>query len=143
MEENIKKTIGMRVGIVAKTCKVTNEEGDAVTITVNVDFSTATDTDIKNWLTADRIIAGQRPWRKLSRDEIIDMNGQTFNAASIGMKVRSKAEQRQDMINVFVASGVPIEQATALAEAAINNPASLKIVNETPEPEPEPNTPTE
>lgn len=128
MEENIKRTLGQRIGIVGKTCKVTNEKGNAVTITVKIDFSTASDTDIKTWLSADRIIAGQRPWRKLSKDEIEAMDGQTFNALTIGTKVRSKAEQMQDMINVFVASGVALEQATALAEAAINNPSSLKII---------------
>ena len=122
------KTIGQQVGIVEHAFSITNSMGDTVTLNVKIDFSTASISDIKSWLVSNRIIAGQRPWRNLSKDELMKLNGQTFNASTIGTKVKSREQQKQEMVNMFVAAGVPIEQATALATAAINNPEKLKIV---------------
>ena len=101
MDTTNDKTLGQRIGKVSKACKVTNAKGDAVTISVIIDFSTATDMDIRTWLASDRIIAGQRPWRALSKQEIEELDSMTFNATSIGTKVKSETETTQAMLNSF------------------------------------------
>jgi|GEM_PF-5186754 hypothetical protein len=127
MDTTNDKTLGQRIGKVSKACKVTNAKGDAVTINVIIDFSTSTDSDIRAWLASDRIIAGQRPWRALSKQEIEELDSQTFNANSIGTKVKSRSEQLNDLMTVFVNAGVDATQALALANAALDNPSSLTI----------------
>jgi hypothetical protein len=127
METSNVKTLGQTIGKVSKACKVTNTKGDAVTIVVIIDFSTSSDSDIRAWLASDRIIAGQRPWRALSADEIKELDGQTFNANSIGTKVKSRSEQLNDLMTVFTNAGVDATQALALANAALDNPSSLTI----------------
>ena len=120
-------TIGQQIGVVGHSFGITNAQGEKTTVSVKIDFSTCSDNDLKNWLVSNRIIAGQRPWRSLSLDELKALNGTTFNANSIGQKVRSRDEQKNDLITTFVNAGVKLEQATALAEAALNNPESLTI----------------
>ena len=122
------KTVGMQIGTVDHAFSITNSVGDTVTLSIKIDFTTSSISDIKSWLVSNRIIAGQRPWRNLSKTELMKLNGQTFNASTIGTKIKSREQQKVDMVNMFVAAGVPIEQATALATAAINNPEKLKIV---------------
>ena len=127
MDTTNDKTLGQRIGKVSKACKVTNAKGDAVTINVIIDFSTSSDSDIRTWLASDRIIAGQRPWRALSKKEIEELDSQTFNANSIGTKVKSRSEQLNDLMTVFVNAGVDATQAYELATAALDNPSSLTI----------------
>ena len=133
MEDNNKtetKTVGQMIGVVDHAFSITNSAGETVTLSVKIDFSTSTLQDIKSWLVSNRIIAGQRPWRNLSKKELNELNNQTFSAVTIGTKVKSREQQKVDMINLFVASGVDVETATTLATAAINNPASLKVIND-------------
>ena len=127
MEKDTTLTIGQMVGVVDHSFGITNAQGDKTTVSVKIDFSTCSDNDVKNWLVSNRIIAGQRPWRSLSLDELKALNGTTFNANSIGQKVRSRDEQKRDLVNTFTNAGVPTAQAELLAEAALNNPESLTI----------------
>ena len=122
--------LGQLIGVVEHNFSVTNNAGVEVKgLKVNIDFSTATDIEIKSWLCSNRGIAGQRPWRALSEKELKELSGKTFNACTIGTKVKSRDEQKQDLINTFVNAGLPLEKATELALAALDNPEALTIVN--------------
>jgi hypothetical protein len=108
-------TIGKLVGKVKKTVKVSQYKGGPSTqITVWIDFSHSTDEEIRNWLASDRAIAGQRPWRTLTIEEIDALDGQTFHASTIGTKVKS----REDKIMDLVKAGLSRE----LAEFSVDNP---------------------
>lgn len=118
-----KNTIGKAVGKVKKTVKVSQYKGGPSTqITVWIDFSHSSDEEIRNWLASDRAIAGQRPWRSLSIEEIDALDGKTFQASSIGQKVKSRSEQIQELIN----AGIP-EQ---LAGFALDNPEQFAKIME-------------
>ena len=123
-------TLGMAIGSVKQALSITNEANEKVSITVSIDFSTASDQDVRQWLTSNRIIAGQRPWRKLSKGELEALNGKTFVAQDVGRKVKSRTEQIQAFINAFVASGVDENMAKTLATAAIDNPKALKVIED-------------
>lgn len=127
MEEN---RLGLGVGIVKQALSVTNENGDKVSLTVRIDFSSVGDGDIRSWLAANRVIAGQRPWRKLSKEELEDLDGKTFNAQSIGMKVKSRNEQVQEFRVAFENAGVEPAMALKLATAAVDNPRALEVAQE-------------
>jgi hypothetical protein len=110
-----KNTIGKAIGKVKKTVKVSQYKGGPSTqITVWIDFSHSSDEEIRNWLSSDRAIAGQRPWRTLTIEEIDNLDGKTFNASTIGQKVKSRSEQIAELVN----AGIP-EQ---LAGFALDNP---------------------
>jgi hypothetical protein len=128
MEKNI---IGQAIGVVEHTFSITNDNKDKVQLTVKIDFSTASDIDIKSWLVSNRVIAGQRSWRALSKVELEDLQGQTFVAQHIGRKVKSREERIQELVT----AGLPRK----LAEFSIDNPAAFQNVVEGIEVE----TPTE
>lgn len=114
-------TIGKMIGVVGHTCKVSQSKGGAsTTINIKIDFSTATDQEIVSWLVSNRAIAGQRPWRDLSIDELNDLNGQTFVAQSIGQKVKSRQEKIQALVN----AGLP----ESLAIFSVDNPEAFNKV---------------
>ena len=89
-------TIGQTLGIISHTFSITNDAGDKVQLTAKLDCRTATDNDIKGWITSNRIIAGQRPWRSLSKNELLELNNTTFVAQNIGQKVKSKEQIVQE-----------------------------------------------
>jgi len=93
--------LGSRIGVVGHSFSITNDAGDKVQLSVNIDFSTSSDQDLKTWLVSNRIIAGQRPWRALSKDELVKLNGTTFMAESIGQKVKSLKETTTALLNQF------------------------------------------
>ena len=99
MESNNK--LGKAIGIVKTTCKTTvgGKGGEEVRNLIYIDFSTASDTDIKTWLCSNRVIAGQRPWKAMSEEELTELDGTTFIAQSIGTKVKTKAEQIQTLVS--------------------------------------------
>jgi hypothetical protein len=113
--ENI---LGKAIGKVSHSFNITNSNDEKVSLTVAVDFSTASDSDIKAWLVSNRIIAGQRPWRALSKIELESLNGKTFVAQNIGQKVKSREEQIQQL----VAAGLPRK----LAEFSVDNPQAFQ-----------------
>ena len=93
--------LGKNIGVVGHSFSITNDQNEKVQLSVNIDFSTASDNDIKTWLVSNRIIAGQRPWRALSKDELVKLNGTTFMADSIGQKVKSLKETTTALLNQF------------------------------------------
>ena len=116
--------LGLEIGVVKTTCKTTIAGGGtSVTNTIYVDFSTASDTDIKNWLVSNRVIAGQRPWKNLTEDELKDLDGKTFVAQTIGTKVKTREEQ----VQALESAGLPRN----LAEFAVDNPAEFAKVTQT------------
>ena len=115
-------TIGQTLGIIGHTFSITNDAGDKVQLSIKLDCRTATDDDVRGWITSNRIIAGQRPWRSLSKAELTELSGTTFVAQNIGKKVKSRAEQVQSMVN----AGFPLK----LAEYAVDNPDQFKDVME-------------
>ena len=123
--------IGKSIGVVGHAFSITNDKGDKVQLSINIDFTGASDADIKAWLVSNRIIAGQRPWRSLSKDELIKLNGMTFMAETIGQKVKSLKEtttallnqfsgkSREEIIESFINAGVPKEKAKLMADAML------------------------
>ena len=95
----MENTIGATIGIVKHTFSIKNDAGDKVQLTIEVDFNTASDTDIKAWLVSNRVIAGQRPLRTLSKEELENLNHTTFIAQDIGRKVKSREEQIQTLVS--------------------------------------------
>ena len=123
--------LGAMIGVVKTTCKTTIAGGGAsVTNTIYIDFSTASDDDIRGWLASNRVIAGQRPWKNMSEEELKALDGSTFVAQSIGTKVKSRKEQVQAFKVAFMASGIDEKTAGVLATAAIDNPQALKVMEE-------------
>ena len=120
MESNNK--LGQSVGIVKHTFSIKNDARDKVQLNIEVDFTTSTDSDIKAWLVSNRVIAGQRPLRTLSKEELENLNGTTFVAQDIGKKVKSREEQVQELVN----AGLPKD----LAEFKLNNPKAFKAAME-------------
>lgn len=120
MSETTTNTLGLAIGLQKHSCKVTLPTGESASISVYVDYSTASDNDIINWLNSNRIIAGQRPWRGLSLDEVKALDGQTFTAQNIGQKVKSREEKVQALVN----AGLPRQ----LAEFSVDNPAEFNKV---------------
>ena len=107
----MEKTIGQLMGIVSHTLSVTNDRGDKVTITINVDFRTSSDTDCRTWNVSNRVIAGQRPWRSLTKAELEKLNGSTFIAQNIGQKVKSYGETKQAAVAAFDTMSAEQQQA--------------------------------
>jgi len=127
MDNNKQKTIGQLVGVIDHTFNITNDKDEKVQVAVKIDFRTASNSDIKTWLTSNRIIAGQRPWRALSAAELKALDGMTFIAQNIGQKVRSRAEQVNDLKSTFMKSGIEEKKAEQLAITAIDNPDLLTV----------------
>lgn len=93
--------IGKIIGKVVHTLSITNDQEDKVQITVGIDFSNSSDTDIKSWLISNRVIAGQRPWRSLPKAELEKLNNKTFAASTIGQKVKSFEEVKKGAESAF------------------------------------------
>ena len=108
--------IGRMIGIIDHAFKVTNDNKAEVQLSVKIDFSSASDQDIKNWLVSNRVIAGQRPWRSLSQTELLDLHGMTFIAQDIGKKVKS----RQEKIDLYVTNGFTETMAVAMVDGTIS-----------------------
>lgn len=130
------KTIGQMIGILTHSFKVSQYKGGPSTsLRVKVDFTTASDSDIKGWLTSNRIIACQRPLRGLSENELEALNDTTFIAQNIGQKVKSREDKVQELVN----AGLPLK----LAEFSVDNPTEFQNVvsniDVTPKPKPDEN----
>ena len=122
--------LGSQIGVVGHSFSITNDNGDKVQLSIKIDFSNSSDQDLKTWLVSNRIIAGQRPWRSLSKDELIKLNGTTFQAETIGQKVKSLKEtttallsqfsgkSKQEIIDVLMQTpGMTVDKAELIAEA--------------------------
>ena len=102
-------TIGTLIGKVVHSFKTTNEHEESATISVTFDFSTCSDTDIKNWLVSNRAIIMQRPLRTLTLAELKAVNGTTVDASACGKKVKSKADQFKAGVSALRACGMDKE----------------------------------
>ena len=119
MENLTKQTIGQMIGVVPHSFKITNDAGDVVEkIEIKIDFSTCMDSDIKAWVCSNRVIAGQRPWRALSKEELEGLKGETFMANDIGKKVKS----REERVAEHMSAGLPRK----LAQFAVDNPEAFR-----------------
>jgi len=104
-----------------KTLEVKNHDGIKVQVTVTIDFSNASDDQMMDWAVSNRVIAGQRAWRDLTVDEIkSSVDGQTFDAVTIGHKIRS----REDQIKATMNPALGIDRNTA--EWIVDNPEEYK-----------------
>ncbi len=110
--------LGKLIGEQSHSFNIKNDHEDKVALSITVDFTTASDQDIIGWLVSNRTIAGQRPWRSLSKEELTDLNNTTFIAQNIGQKVKSRVEQIQALVN----AGLPEK----LATFAVDNPEEFK-----------------
>ena len=115
------KKLGEMIGKVRHSFKITNHQKQAVTVSVTYDFSTCSDSEVKQWLVSDRTIALQRPARALSDAEIRETyDGQTILANEVGKKMKSRQERIAELVNV----GIPEH----LAEVAIDDPAKFETI---------------
>jgi hypothetical protein len=130
METN--NTLGSIIGIIEHTCSTTSKDGQKVTINVKMDCSNASDADIRGWIASSLAILGQRPWRLLTADEMKQLNGMTFDARTIGQKVKSLSEsasalltsfngqtKEQIMATLLKTNGMTVEKAELLADAML------------------------
>lgn len=115
-------TLGKAIGILRHSFSITNDAKEKIQLTVNVDFSTSTDLDVKGWLISNRIIAGQRPWRALSVEELRELNNTTILASEIGRKVKSRAEK----IAAYTSMGLT----EAFAVMAVDHPTKFQAMME-------------
>ena len=136
MENTTTKTLGQLIGIQKHSCKTTLPSGESATNTIKIDFTTSSDNEVISWLCANRAIAGQRPWKGLSIDELKALDGQTFSANRIGQKVKSKADKIEALYDTFVSIGMDEDKALDLATKTVNNPKAMKIVEEATPDEP-------
>ena len=109
-------TLGQSIGIIRDSFSITNNRGNTTSITIQWDFSTSTDNDIKSWLAGNRRIAFQRPSRALSIDEINELDGSTVMASNAGKKTMSRSERIENMMAMNPSMTVK------MAEYALDNP---------------------
>jgi len=129
-DNDMDNTIGKMIGVVEHALSITNDAGDKCSLSIKIDYRSCSDNDIRQWLTSNRIIAGQRPWRKLTLEEIRELNGQTFNASTIGQTIKSREQQKAELVTTFMNAGVAQQKAEQLANAALDNPEALTIKSE-------------
>ena len=90
------KTIGQRLGVQKHSLGITNDAGERTSITVSIDYTSASDNDLASWLNSNRVISGQRVWRKMSIEEINELDGEVFIANNIGQKIKTLAERKRE-----------------------------------------------
>ena len=112
--------IGKMIGSLTHRFSVKNDAKDEVEITVNIDFTSATDQDIRGWLVGNRTIAFQRPLRSLSAAEIKKLDGSTIAASDCGKKQTSKREKFVASINAL--KSMNVDTAALITEWNTNNP---------------------
>lgn len=101
------------------TRTITNHADEKVQVTFTVDFTNCTKEELVEWALSNRVISGQKVWRDLSKDELkANVDGQVFNAKTIGQKVESKDKKVKKIMETF---GVSQEIATMI----VDNPDEL------------------
>ena len=88
--------LGEQLGVQKHSLSITNDAGDKTSITIGIDYTSASNNDLASWLNSNRVISGQRVWRKMSLDEIKELDGQTFIANNIGQKIKTMAERKRE-----------------------------------------------
>ena len=112
--------IGKMIGSLTHRFSVKNAANDEVEITVNLDFTGASDQDIRSWLVGNRTIAFQRPLRLLSAAEIKKLDGSTIAASDCGKKQTSKREKFVASINAL--KSMNVDTTALITEWNTNNP---------------------
>ena len=96
------------------TRTITNHADEKVQVTFTVDFTNCTKEELVEWALSNRVISGQKVWRDLSKDELkANVDGQVFNAKTIGQKVESKDKKVKKIMDVF---GVDKDIATMIVD---------------------------
>ena len=96
------------------TRTITNHAEEKVQVTFTVDFTNCSKEELIDWALSNRVISGQKVWRDLSKDELkANVDGQVFNAKTIGQKVESKDKKIKKIMESF---GVSKEVATYMVE---------------------------
>jgi len=114
-------TIGQAIGVVKHNLDITLDNGTKANAKVHIDFTSATDIDIKSWLCSNRVISGQRAWRKMSLHEFEhNVNDATFTASAIGQKVKTRAEK----VATYTSMGLPLD----LANIAVDDPVQFQVI---------------
>ena len=117
-------TLGQAIGTVKHHFDITLDNGTKCGASVDIDFSLVANSDILAWLCSNRVISGQRAWRKMSLDELTsDVNNNTFQAGTIGQKVKTRSEK----IAVYTNMGLPQD----LAELAVDEPEKFQTIMNT------------
>ena len=101
MDSEIK--LGELIGLAVDNFSITNDGGDKVQLKITFDYTTASNMDIVSWLNGNRRIAGQRPWRAMSKSELEELSGSTIIATEAGKKVKTKAEKVKEARAVLAA----------------------------------------
>jgi hypothetical protein len=99
-------TLGQLIGKVAHSFSITNDNKESVQLTIELDFASASDSQIRSWLASNRTIAGQRVWRAMNIGELRKLNGAVFEATSIGRKVQTDEEKFRTGIAALRAIGM-------------------------------------
>ena len=114
-------TIGQAIGVVKHNLDITLDNGTKANAVVKIDFTNTSDADIASWLCSNRVISGQRAWRKMSLNEFNeDVDGMTFQANVIGQKVKTRSER----IAVYTGMGLPLD----LATLAVDDPTKFQTI---------------
>lgn len=89
-------------------------DGSSHTITITIDFTGCTLADLIRWCTSNRVISGQKQWERLSRSDLLELDGKTFSALNIGKKQQSTSEIMADINRLPLAERIKLlEQAVA------------------------------
>jgi NADPH-dependent curcumin reductase CurA len=99
-------TIGQTIGKVSHSFNTKLDTGEVVQLTLDFDFSTSTDQDIKSWLVSNRVISFQRPARTMKAGELKKLDKTTVSAKDVGKKVQSNEDKFRAGIAALRAVGM-------------------------------------
>lgn len=83
------------------------DNGDKVQTTVTFDYEGVPEKTLLEWATSNRAIALQRVMRPMTAEQVrAAYDGKTLAAASVGKKVKTLEEVKQDLINAGISSEI-------------------------------------
>jgi hypothetical protein len=115
----------MKFGIEKTAIRVTNDNKEKVTISVNFDYRNVAENDMLDWASSNRVIAFQRVLRTLSANEIKALDGRTIDARYAGHKIESDEKIRARFYETFLAAGLDETEASEMADKAMANRNNL------------------
>lgn len=86
-------TLGTLIGKVTHSFSTKLDSGETVQLRLWFDFSTCQDSDIKNWLVSNRVIAFQRPARAMKAKDLKALDNTEVLASEVGKKVQSPEDK--------------------------------------------------
>lgn len=94
------------------------DNGEKVQTTVTFDYEGVPESTVLEWATSNRVIALQRVMRSMKANEAKEAyDGKTLAAGSVGKKVKTLAEIKQDLLNAGISSEI--------ADLILSNPDKL------------------